>query len=206
MRLKLEELLFTKEEIPIISSGLFTIPVHPRLLGDDIKIDDQIANRVFPEAAREWYNDLKVYCERLEDGKMKEWIERDFLCEEPSIIENEHGYQVVDPIGWIAHVDTLENGLASCLSIGRTYGGSLILERNYPTLICRAFGINFSPKKFLEFRAEETDLDRNGSSGVRAYVYDHHNVDYHHWALFLRNWAILYMNEVFRQHFHELVK
>ena len=35
----------------------------------------------------------------------------------------------------------------------------------------------------------------------RLYVYAQHNVDSYPGALFLRNWAILYMNEVFKELF-----
>ena len=33
------------------------------------------------------------------------------------------------------------------------------------------------------------------------HVYAQHNIDHYPGALFLRNWAILYMNEVFKQVF-----
>ncbi len=46
-----------------------------------------------------------------------------------------------------------------------------------------------SPKKLREYQK------KNG----RIYVYHQHNVDYYPSALFLRNWAIAYLNEAMKQ-------
>ena len=59
---------------------------------------------------------------------------------------------------------------------------------------CQSFGkpyILFSEEKAKEFK----------SKGNRFFVYSPHNIDYYPGALFLRNWAIMYMNEVLKEVF-----
>ena len=49
---------------------------------------------------------------------------------------------------------------------------------------------------FSDKKAKEFEIRKN-----TAFVYAHHNIDAYPGALFLRNWAIRYMNEVFKQIF-----
>ena len=70
--MKLEDILLRKEELPISYETLFKVPIHFLLLKKDIKIDDRIAHDVFPDAAQEWYSDLKEYSKMLDDKEKKE--------------------------------------------------------------------------------------------------------------------------------------
>ena len=72
--MELEKLFLKKEELPILNGNFFQIPIHPKLLTNEVKIDETIANKVFPKAAQEWYGDLKKYVKTLKDESIKEWI------------------------------------------------------------------------------------------------------------------------------------
>jgi hypothetical protein len=194
LKMELDDLLLTKKELPILYGNCFIIPIHPKLLSDGISIDPKIANRVFPQVAAEWYDDLKEYVGNLGEGETKTWIKTVFLKETPKITES-YGHQVIKPGVWEDNVWTKENGLAHCLSIDRNAGGSLYIME-HPELIMLPY-VNFTPKKFKEFDTGEMDQD----NAVTSHMYGQHNIDHYPGALFLRNWAILYLNEVFKQIF-----
>ncbi len=189
----LEELFLKKEELPIFHKNCFQIPLHPRLLEPSIKIDETIAQKVFPEVAQEWYEELKKYS--AEDNQEKEWINSVFLKEKP-IIEKYYNHQMI--LGfWQDEVNFRENGFVTCFSINRNAGGSLYFnsgDMNCETAI-PGYYIKFSKEKAKEFEFE------NFRDNSRCLVYGSHNIDHYPAALFLRNWAIKYMNEVFKQVF-----
>ena len=54
--------------------------------------------------------------------------------------------------------------------------------------------VRFNPKKAAEYRCDET---RN-MDGVTCFRYLKHNVESYPAALFLREWAILYLNEALK--------
>jgi len=72
-------LMVKKEEIPILYEHCFQAPIHPRLLGPDVRIDKNIARKVFPKAVKEWYGELTEYSETLEEENTRKWIEEVFL-------------------------------------------------------------------------------------------------------------------------------
>jgi len=156
--MKLDDLFLKKEELPILHGTCFQIPIHPKLLNENIKINENIAKDIFPQVAEEWSNEM----------------------------------QKKFPEGWECDYNLRENGFVSGFSISRNYGGSLYFLED--ELNCRAFGksyIKFSDEKRKEFTSKENQL----------YTYASHNIDYYPGALFLRNWAIKYMNEVFKEIF-----
>jgi hypothetical protein len=59
--MKLERLFLKKEELPILYRTFFQIPIHPKLLNENIKIDKTIAERILPDVVNEWYEDLKIF-------------------------------------------------------------------------------------------------------------------------------------------------
>jgi hypothetical protein len=188
--MKLEELFLKKEELPILYETCFQVPIHPRLLRNNIKINETIAQRIFLDVAKEWYNDLKKYVE-TENPENKEWINEVFLKEEPKITKmpNRQFFNY-----WEDYIQTNENGLVTCFSISRNAGGSLYFDKD--EMNCESFGklyIKFSEEKIKEFRFEE--------KFNKSFCYAGTNIDSYPGALFLRNWAIKYMNEVFKQVF-----
>jgi hypothetical protein len=186
--MELEKLLLTKQELPILNETCFQIPIHPKLLDPNLEIDESLARKIFPEVAEEWYEDLKEY--NPEDRERKEWINRVFLKEKP-VVKKHYNHQILNGF-WEDDVNFLENGLVQCFSISRNAGGSIYFNEN--EFNCQSFGniyIKFSEDKKKEFEFEKGKI----------YAYGSHNIDHYPGALFLRNWAIKYMNEVFKQRF-----
>lgn len=191
--MELEQLFLRKEELPILYKSCFQVPIHPKLLDKDIKIDETIAQRLFPQVAEEWYEDLKNYSP--ESNLEKEWIDNLFLKEKPEITKH-FDHQIVNKI-WRDDVNFMDNGLVQCFSICRNAGGSIYFredDNNCESLIPNMY------MKLLEEKAKEFEYKKVGEYSI-ARVYSQHNVDAYPGALFLRNWAVMYMNEVFRQVF-----
>ena len=166
--MNLEELYLTKEELPILYESCFKIPIHPRILDPNIKIDITIAQRIFPKVEEEWYKDLK---EKGLTGKM---TFKDSCIEQYS-----------------------DNGFLEGFQISRDHGGNIFfdsIEDSCRTVIPSKF-IMFSKEKAIEFECQKI---REISL---ANAYTPGNVDSFHGALFLRNFGIIYMNEVFKQIF-----
>ncbi|MBI2056821.1 hypothetical protein HYT91_01050 [Candidatus Pacearchaeota archaeon] len=84
--MELEKLFLTKQELPILYKNCFQIPIHPKLLDENVKIDNLIAQRLFPKVAEEWYKDLKNYSP--ETNQEKEWIKKVFLKNKPKITKH----------------------------------------------------------------------------------------------------------------------
>jgi len=204
--MNLEKLLLKKEELPILHENCFLIPIHPKLLDEKTIIDPKIANKVFPKAAKDWYDDLKEYVETVKDEQIRKWINDVFLKKKPRITKKKYldGHQYLET--WRDEVLTAENGFAESFSISRNSGGSIyyptynIDNKKFVEFNAKQGYILFSEEKVREFSEEMLKLD-NGIEGGKINVYGSHNVDYYPGALFLRNWAILYMNEVFKQIF-----
>ena len=202
--MKLETLFLKKEELPILHENHFEVPIHPRLLNPIIRIDKTLANKVFPDAAQDWYNDLKEYIKTVEDRETEEWINRVFLKKKPEI-KKDYGMQIIEHLNWEDKVLTLENGFAHSLSINRNFGGTLYYNGDSGSML--GGHIYFDKKinsegniRFSEDKAKEFAMKIYDDS-CTAKIYGLHNVDNYPGALFLRNWAILYMNGVFKQVF-----
>ncbi len=194
--MELEKLFLKKEELPILNEICFWIPIHPMLLSEDVSINPKLAKEIFPQAVDDWYNDLT---DSVETGDIEEWqkdqIKQVYLRGKPQIINNSGRQEILG--FWEDRVKVEENGFASGLSISRDAGGSLYFNANdkdCKTLIPSRY-VKFSAEKTREFESEKV---REYS---RGFAYGTHNIDYYPGALFLRNWAILYMNEVFKDLF-----
>ena len=197
--MNVEDLLLKKEELPILNETRFYVPVHPVLMRPELEFDSDIAHRLFPQAAQEWYVELKEHTKSVEDPQIRKWYEDFFLKHEPEIKKTSFK-QSVTPTHWDDEVHISDNGFATYFSLSRNAGGSLYLppeggcERMtqyvYPPVVL------FSKEKFDAF---DTDKDLSKRlSGSHMFVYLQHNVDYYPGALFLRNWVMLYLNEVMR--------
>ena len=196
--MQLEELLLRKEELPISHETRFVVPIHPSLLRSDIRLNPNLAKQVFRQAAEEWYADLTVYTERLENGKTKSWHQEVFLREPPKVSTNQYGRQTILNGMWGDLVQVSETGFVHGLSISRDAGGSLYYN-NDDLQSCRDYIhpqiVLFSPEKFDAYAIKKFP----DNEGVFAHTYGHHNVDYYPGALFLRNWSMLYLNEAMKE-------
>lgn len=198
----LSDLMLRKEEIPILHEGIFQLPIHPLLINPGIRIDVDLAPKLFPQAAEEWYEDLKTYRETEDlDDQTKEWLDAIFLNEKPKV-KGEYGEQSISNGVWRDNVVLDDNGFATIMCINRNSGGTIYFnkgESGCEALVLLGGGgmvdyIQFSEEKAREFGFEEIDL-QGGRKGVLIHVYNHHNVDSYPGALFLRNWGILYLNK-----------
>ncbi|MFH0868915.1 MAG: hypothetical protein V1839_01680 [archaeon] len=205
--MKLDDLLLKKEELPIrtiegtLSNPVFTVPIHPKLLSPDVKIDSIIASKVFSRAAKEWYTDLNNAIKNANDAD-RTWI-KDVFLKKKAYAKLYGGNYILTGTGWQDDVLTNENGFATSLSISRNSGGTLYLDPNSKFEFVHKLYVRFSPEKFREYRCENFNPDKDCSQGTWTYVYSKHNIDYYPGALFLRNWAILYLNEAMKQAFSQ---
>jgi hypothetical protein len=184
--MNINSLLLTKEELPILHDNCFQIPIHPKLLDPNLQLNPLIAKKIFPQVAEEWHSDLKSYLPLEKNLEKRKWYEDVFLKKEK--VNFEYGRQSFG--GWEDNIQTLDNGFVCYFSIHRNYGGSLYFMED--ELQCQALGkiyIKFSEDKQKEFE----------NKNERIWTYASHNLDYYPGALFLRNWAISYMNEAFKE-------
>lgn len=192
--MKLDDLLLKKKEIPILHKSCFQIPIHPKLLDNKISIKESVANEVFEKVVFDWYNDLNDYIKSENDELCREWIENVYLKEKPKIekVNNRQFFGVWEDNVWFS-----ENGFVSGFSINRNAGGSIYFNDN--DFNCEA-SVPGAYLKFSEEKSREFSVKKIGEFN-RAYIYASHNVDGYPGALFLRNWAIMYMNEIFKDIF-----
>jgi hypothetical protein len=191
--MKLEELFLKKEEHPILHCNCFQIPILPMLLDEKITISKALPRLIFLKVAQEWYEELKELVESENDEERK-WIEEVFLKTPPGVIER-FGYQRIEHLSWEDSVSYEENGFVRVFSISRDSGGTMYFNKGETE--CEDIIPN-RMMKFSEEKARKFESRRVGEQSL-AFVYSLHNVDALPGALFLRNWAIGYMNEVFTQ-------
>ena len=170
--MRLEKLFLKKEELLILHETCFQIPIHPKLLDVNIKINKDIAKEIFPMVAEEWYKDLKKYVE-TKNPENKKQIQKVYLDEKP-IITKELNSQCLMGY-WEDNIQTADNGFVTCFSINRNAGGSLYFNKddmNCETAI-PGYYINFSKEKSKEFESE------NFGNHSSCRVYAQHNIDHY---------------------------
>lgn len=193
--MELEKLFLTKEEIVLSSFGEFSLPIHPKLLDENINLNRDIARRIFPEVAQDWYQDLNNYIQE-EKPENTDWIKNVFLNEKPRI-KSWCGIQSLSNLSWEDNISTLGNGFVNKFSISRNSGGSIYFFKE---------GFEFKKPlnppyiNFPEDKVKEFEFEKKGSFSIGK-VYRGHNIDNYPGALFLRNWALMYMNEAFKEIF-----
>jgi len=192
--MELEKLFLKKEELPILHESCFHIPIHPKLLDENLKIDDEIAKRIFPEVANEWYEELKEYVKK-ENSSNREQIQEVYLNEKPTITKEFNRQYLMGY--WEDEIQCADNGFVTNFSINRNAGGSLDFDKD--NINCET-AIPGYYIKFLKEKAKEFEFENFGTHSS-CLIYASHNIDHFPGALFLRNWAIKYMNEVFKQIF-----
>lgn len=174
--MELKDLLLKKEELPILHESCFEIPIHPKLLDPNLYIKTGVAENCFNELLKDW-------------NKEKELINY-YKAKNLDI-------NIEKNPGWHCLTREEENGLVTFFSISRDFGGSLYFDKEEDNLEGFAPGPynKFSKEKAKEFSVKEI------SNLYQIYSYKPHNIDFFPGALFLRNWAINYMNEIFKDVF-----
>ena len=181
--MNLADLLLKKEEIPITPEFRFRVPIPPILFDKDIKLDRLLAHKVFPLAVKDFIRDIKNY---LEENKVKP-SEAKYLKEylEHQVIENEGAFGAQEYHGLSDTVMKDPSGIAHALDI------------NGDLNVC----IEECPfKDWVGFSEEKLKAYSNPRiiGFGHAYVPDN-NVGTIDAAFFLRDWAILYVNEALKQ-------
>ena len=170
------------------------VPIYPALLREDIQLDSQIAHRVFAQVAQEYLLDLEKYTETMQDEKKKEYYQQ-MLRRDATVVPDKNGEQTFR--GWQDLVRTSDTGFATVLAQSGSCGGSLYYNKNESEcgkkFICSPL-VMFSEEKFRAY-----SIRRNDISGAIVHAYGYHNIDTFLQALFLRNWAILYLNSALRE-------
>ena len=192
--MKLEELFLRKEELPIRRETDFVVPIYPALLREDIQLDSQIAHRVFAQVAQEYLLDLEKYTETMQDEKKKEYYQQ-MLRRDATVVPDKNGEQTFR--GWQDLVRTSDTGFATVLAQGPSSGGSLYYnekDRECAQKFIFSPLVLFSEEKFLAYSSKKINF-----SGAQVQAYGYHNIDTFPQALFLRNWAMLYLNSALRE-------
>ncbi len=211
----IENLKIDRKELPIKSNyennvAAFQVPVYPRFLDEDIELNTDIIDESFCDAVDFWWEDLNQYYSGIVDKELvgewgdlksyksieagkkeKRWIDRVFLKDGKPEIEEDFPYKKVGR--WKNESKTLDNGFASYLSIDRNHGGTLFLESSQDVSFLGPPFIKFSDSKLKEYSAKTMD------DSFYGYIYSQHNVDQVPGALFLRAWAVMYLNKALEE-------
>ncbi|MBD3318934.1 hypothetical protein GF342_03410 [Candidatus Woesearchaeota archaeon] len=181
----------TPDMFPITHERYFHVPILPQCVEGTVVLDPQLAQRVFPRAAELWVRQLPEY-----EGPHREWIE-DVWLPKKGMVTSRYGRPYMEEMHWECMVETDDSGFARFLSISRNAGGSLYCnprECEFPVLVGSHSRVMQAPIEV----ARAFSLEQISEDVFQMYVYAPHNVDFFPGALFLRNWAALYMNEVFQ--------
>ena len=167
------------------------VPIYPELMEKDVKLDPNLADNLFMDAAKEWTKYLVEYSKTSESITDKE---KKCLDEGVYLVENTDDYAVLKPIGLLRGVVTWPNGMVKSFIVGH-YGNSLYLD-NHPTVeSLHIDDVNMDMEKLNRFSAD------GGSRpyAVDAYYYKSHNLGSITAANFLAIWSILYQNEALKK-------
>lgn len=201
--MKKEDLLLKKEEINILFPKdcgygcLLMVPVYPGLLEEDVELDPELGHRVFPKAAKAWYDELKGY--EADDSSTRALI-KDMLKKKLSYKRRGNCWSINPPGYWNdIKLLTDERGFARSFSVETNIAGSITLltaHDEYDETFLYPGYVNFSHEKFKAYACMDVEDTKHG---VLGYAYTPHNTDSVPGALLLRAWSIEYLNEAIRQ-------
>ncbi len=186
----------TKDEIRIFGPNHtgFYVPIHPTLLEQSRSFDRTLANRVFPQAAGEWYEDLQTFLANTPtlEPDLREYCKELLRYGKPRVLAVD-GRQELEHIGWEDRVRTDERGFATTLALSPSTNGLYFSEDSH----CRvALSLRGGPETRFNLSREKVQSLAGEEHGDFAIVatYGKHNVNTLPGALFLRNWAMAYVN------------
>lgn len=167
------------------------VPIYPELMEKDVKIDPDLADSLFMDAAKEWTEYLVEYAKTTDSITDKE---KKCLEEGVYLVENTDDYAVLQPIGLLRGVVAWQNGMVKNFIVGH-YGNTLYLD-NHPTVeSLHIDDVNMGMEKLKHFSADGGSRPH----AVDAYYYKSHNLGNITAANFLAIWSILYQNEALKQ-------
>jgi hypothetical protein len=172
------ELYLRKDEVPISRVNSFFMPVHPRLLDNNLSIDETIAQETFLTAVDEWWEEIRTI--------KKEYH---YIPDEKPKIEQGSGTYTF--LGWESNTEFFDNGFAYCFAIAREDGSMFYNHSDINCTLPMRLGMHIDKEKEKEFI---------NPVNQRIHAYTFHNLNSFPAALLLRNWSINYMNEVFKKY------
>lgn len=183
---------------------IFFVPIHPKLLSKNVSMNEFYAKSAFPEVVDDWQDDLKKYSDSIMENKnypeefdkeeYKSYIDTHISRKVEAVFE--HNEYKLKPTSWESSVTTSETGFARSISVGASMGGTLFFDPNSEYMVS-PHDLKFSDEKFLEYQSDKKF--GNPKDGLYVNAYSHHNIDWYPSGLFLRNWAVKYLNKVMKQ-------
>jgi len=209
--MQLEDLLLTRDEIPIggpilptrpeFSHPGFVVPIHHSLrdaIPDDLKHDKGLAYSVLNDAI-DWYTeDLTRYYKSLgNDNSTQEWIKRAFMDSLPEKQDEWNQFRSNLGGGWTVYM-VLSQGFL--YSLGLTVHCHIYSDTgSFHHNSVNSFEAKMTKEKFIEYSIDGDVRDLDGNYFSDMYAWHTHNVDTIPEAIMLRNWAILYENKLLEQ-------
>jgi len=177
--MNIEDILIKKEEVPMGDSGRSVIPVHPKLLSEEVQLDPRLAHNLFPAAVKDWYEELTGYVAGLNEGQSRNWIQEVFLSDGFEVVTGDRYQHAAGGVLEDGVKGHKKNGFAGPLSIGGSCAciGIDGTDNGSNHII----GVDFDEEKWEFFKG--------------SYTYSGHNLDSYPMGLFARNWALIYINE-----------
>ena len=133
--MELDTIFLHKDEISIQDNSDmppgFYIPIHKKLLDNELNFNPNLAKEIFPEVAEEWRDELEVYTRSMYNEKKNQIYER-FLNDELKVEQDGFDY-TANPGNFRSHIVTDENGFARSLSIGASMKGSIGIDSSNPS-------------------------------------------------------------------------
>lgn len=191
--MEIDDILLKSREI-YIGDGQekprLVVPIHPSLLRKDIKIDERLGYETLSRAIKPWRKDVNKYHKIIKDTTSKKSINIggvESVHDDVWIIKPEDIY--IDRFGF------MDNGLVRTFQLGDE--NALYLDQNNTISIHQDEAV-FKAEKLYEYSCKKDD-DILGSGFATCYAYQVHNLGNYRAALFLKNWAVIYLNTALKQ-------
>src|SRR3989338_1399123 len=195
------DIQLTKDELPLCGKTSYKLLIHPRLLDTNTRLDPNLADEVFPQAADEWYDDLCASLARNEmDTETREHCQMFVDLGRPTVSWDIYSRRprLSTVSSYEGLVQTSANGFAYVLGIERNFAGSLIYNPNFLRSDQQYMPLDGSRGRLFNGihpqKAREFAIEKLGNGMARVNTYSEHNIYTHSGAIFLRNWGILYLN------------
>ena len=178
--MKLDELLLKKEELLIRDFGgmtLFvTVPIHPLLLNDDIKINKDLAFDVFPKAMDEYKIELEISMkpESFKDTTNISYLSNGFANR--LFIDSRRG-----------------------LFLPKS------ASPREPLLIYPSKFINLPKEKAYAYCCDKKHYQETKGKSIRGFIYEQQGIDREDIAILLKSWAMFYINEALKEVFKNYI-
>jgi hypothetical protein len=172
------ELYLRKDEVPISKVNTFFMPVHPYLVLSKVHIEESIAQESFLKAVEEWWEEIQPMKAKYA-----------YIHEKKPSINNIYGnYEF---LGWESEAIPFDNGFIYCFSLAREDGSMIYKKEDLNCILPLKMNMKIDKDKQNQFI---NPLNHE----IHAYTF--HNLKSYPATLFLRDWSLNYMNDVFKKY------